>query len=310
MSACPATHRRPTKTFTFKRIYVTVTPNGTAVIEWRLDRCFLFPGDLLRFYVETAPSGGEWIRLNPGDPVVNSCVYVDTGKVPGTYNKNSCGSMGNQWFYRVVANDGETDFFSQPESMYGVLSRHDWLIARDVVRKEYLALRKFHGTLGYLLKRREYGAPCSNEACLDWDTEQPQVSNCPLCYGTGFLRGYYDGIPFWIDFSAAESSKDVVQPFGTVDPMVRAGRCVAYPLLDTYDLWIDADKNLRFLVRKLRPAVEVRARALVYVGEFHQLPHGRIEYTVPVDQPPLPSSSEDPAPAQGGWTDHISHIEW
>jgi len=311
VSACSPTQRNPQKTFTFSRVYVTVTPNDTRVIEWRLNPCFLFPGDILRFYVETAPSGGEWTRLNPGDPVENSCVYVDAGKVPGTYNKNSCGSMGNQWFYRVVANDGTTDFYSQPESMYGVLSRHDWLLAREVVRKEYLALRKFHGTLGYLLKRREYGAVCTNPACRDWDTEQPTISNCPLCFGTGFLRGYYDAIPFWVDFSAAETAKDVVQPFGTMDPTVRAGRCVAYPLLDTYDLWVDADKNLRFVIRKLKTAVELRGRCLVYVAEFNALPHGRTEYQVPLDQPPLPSSSSaDPVPAQGGWREGISYIEW
>lgn len=303
MSACPATERRPEKVFTFSRVYVTVTPNGTKLIEWRLSRCFLFPGDILRFYVEVAPSGGEWTRLNPGDPVENSCTYIDTGQY-------DC-AMGNQWFYRVVANDGVTDFHSQPESMYGVWNRHDWLIARDVVRKEYLVLRKFTGTLGYLLKRREYGTPCTNPACLDWDTELPKISNCPLCFGTGFLRGYYDAIPFWIDFSSAESAKDVVQPFGTMDPTTRAGRCVAYPLLDTYDVWVDADKNLRYVIRKLKTAVEIRSRCLVYTGEFNELPHGRIEYNVPLDQPPLPgSSSEAPAPAQGGWREGINYIEW
>ena len=304
MSDCPAIEKKPTKTFTFKRVYVTVTPNGTKLVEWRLDRCFLFPGDILRFYVEVAPSGGEWTRLNPGDPITNECVYVDDGQY-------DCG-MGNQWAYRVVANDGARDYHSMPEPMYGVWNRHDWLIARDVVRKEYLALRKFTGTLGYLLKRREYGVACTNPACLDWDTELPKISDCPLCFGTGFLRGYYDAIPYWVDFSSAESAKDVMQPFGTVNPTIRAARCVAYPLLDEYDVWVDADKNLRYVIRKLKDAVALRSKTMVYTGEFHALPHGRPEYRVPLDQAPIPSSDEPDGvvPAQGGWREGINHVEW
>ena len=312
MPDCPAIEKLPTKTFTFKRVYVTVTPNGTTLVEWRLDRCFLFLGDILRFYVETAPSGGEWTRLNPGDPIVNQCVYVETAKVAGSYNTNSCGAMGNGWFYRVVANDGVRDYHSMPEALYGVWNRHDWRIARDVVRKEYLALRKFTGTLGYLLKRREYGVPCTEECCRDWDTGLVKVSTCPLCFGTGFLRGYYDAIPYWVDFSSAESSKDVVQPFGTMAPEVRAVRCVAYPLLDEYDVWVDADKNLRYVVRKLKDAVALRSKPMVYTGEFHALPHGRPEYQIPLDQAPIPSSDEPDGvpPTQGGWREGISHIEW
>lgn len=292
---------KPARTYTFKRVRVYVTSNDTKVIEWRLDPCFLLPGDTIMFYVETARSGGEWTRLNPDDPITNDCVYVDTTQGRCNYD--------NDIYYRIALFDGVKDLFSQPEPIMGVWNHHDWLIARDIVRREYLRLRKFVGAAGWLLKRRSYGVKCPR--CLDFDTQQPSVTNCALCFGTGYERGYFDGIPFWVDFSVVESGKDVQMPIGTTDNTIRAARCVAYPMLDTYDMWVDGDKNKRYIIRKLKTVAEVRARPLVYTAEFHEIPGGRVEYDVPIDQPvPVtPGSSETP-PTKGGWTEGIGYIQW
>ena len=299
MSDCAT--MRPARTYTFKRVRVYVTSNDTKVIEWRLDPCFPVAGTNLLFFVEIARSGGEWTRLNPNDPVRDSCVYVDDSWGRCNYD--------NDIYYRVILSDGVQEYASAPEPIMGVWNRHDWLIARDIVRREYLRLRKFVGVAGWLLKRRNYGVKCPR--CLDYDTQQPSATNCALCFGTGFERGYFNGIPLWVDFSVVEKAKDVAMPLGTVDNVIRPGRCVAYPMVDEYDLWVDGDKNKRYLVRKLKTVAEVRAQPLVYVGEWHEIPGGRVEYDVPIDQPPpVPPGSSETPPTQGGWTEGISYIKW
>ena len=87
---------------------------------------------------------------------------------------------------------------------------------------------------------------------------------------------------------------------------------MCWPGVKTYDLWVDADKNTRYVARKVRKNVALRSQPLVLIVEFHELAHGRSEYTVPIDQPaPVPpGSSSEAAPEQGGWREGISHIEW
>lgn len=304
MSDCINT--KPATTFTFKKVEVYVTPQGNAIIQWWLDRCFPMASAMPVFYVEIARAGGEWERLNPNDAVVNTCVYVDR-------NKYRCGK-DSDIFYRVVAFDGVNEFFSAPEATLGVWNRHDLLIVRDVVRKEYLVLKQYNGAGGYLLKRRNYGVPCPNPNCLDHDLEVPTSGSCPVCFGTGFQNGYYNALTFYIDLGAFASSKDVTIPIGTLDPQTRLGRCVAYPRVDEYDIWVDADKNKRYVIREVERLVELKGKPLVYKLKLNELAASSPEYKVPLEQdvpvPPGQSSSSPDLPTQGGWRQGISYVQW
>lgn len=291
---------KPARIFTFDRIFVTAAPNGAKVIEWRLNRCFPIPVGVPEFYVEFARSAGEWERLNPDMPEVNSCVYVDPVK-------RRCG-YDNNVFYRVVMDINGVEYNSKPEPTLGVWNRHDWLHAREVVRKEYLRLKKYVGTAGYLLRKREHGAPCTD--CRDFDTEESVSTKCPNCYGTGIIGGYYDGIPYYMDLSGTSSQRDVQSPFGEIDNRRRSARGVAYPMVTTYDLWIDGDKNKRYVIRQVETSVEIKGRPLVYNFELRELPANAIEYDVPLEQDLSEEIGIAPTdPESAGWRRDIDFIE-
>ena len=297
---------KPARTFTFKQVEVFITPASETIIQWWLDRCFPMNSAQPVFYIEVARAGGEWSRLNPDEPVTNYCVYVDRVKY-------RCGK-DNDIFYRVIASDGVNEFASTPEATLGVWNRHDLLIARDVVRKEYLLLKQYNGTLGYLLKRRNYGVPCSNPNCLDPDLLIPVSDSCPECFGTGFQNGYFNALAYYIDLGAFASSKDVAIPIGTIDSRTRLGRCVAYPRVDEYDIWVDGDKNKRYVIREVERLVEIKGKPLVYKLKLNELSVSAAEYRIPLDQPvPVPvgeSSGSPELPTQGGWQQGISYVEW
>lgn len=264
------------KTFAFElgEVWATVTPLGHTIIEWRLNKDYRFEGTSLVFYIEYAYAVDGWTRLNPDEPVVNECIYVDT-------NQYRC-AVSNDVYYRVVAYDGIREYNSRPISTLGVLTERDWLIVRDVVRKEYLRLKKYVGTFGYLLKRREHGIPC--HVCLEYDVEEVVDSRCPVCYGTGIIGGYYNALPYWVDQSGTTTRKDVKQPLGMVDNKVRVTRTVAYPRLDTYDMWVDGDKNKRYKFREVSSEVELKGTPIVYISKMHEIPAANIEYEVPLEQ--------------------------
>ena len=48
---------------------------------------------------------------------------------------------------------------SQPVRANGLLPRKDWLVAREIIRKEYLQ-QKYDGTQGFLLVRKKFGRAC------------------------------------------------------------------------------------------------------------------------------------------------------
>jgi len=292
----------PPKVFAFDNsdLWVTVTPLNHKLVEWKLNRNFEFAGSSLVFYVEFARATDGWERLNPDDPVINECFYVDTAPY-------RC-ALYNDVYYRVVAYDGIREYNSRPISTMGVLNKEDWLIVRDVIRKEYLRLKKYIGTPGYLMKRRNHGIKCP--VCLEYDTGEVVNGSCPICYGTGVIGGYYNAVLYYLDQTGAVSRKDVQSPLGTVDNKSKTVRSVAYPRLDTYDLWVDGNKNKRYLFRQVSEEVALKGMPLIYVSRMHELPASSIEYQVPLEQDlSIYREPGDPVLTEAGWRTGITFTE-
>ena len=290
---------KPAKIFTFSRVEAYVTPSDETVVEWELNPMFEFLGDREPvFYIEWSRAGGEWSRINTDFAICNACLYLDE-------DKRRCGYKSDI-FYRVVAFDGDREYTSKPANTLGDIPLRDQRLARDIIRKEYLRMVKTSaGSLGHLLKKRWCGKKCTS--CVDYDIDEPVSSACSTCYGTGIQKGYYDAIPFWVDLSGGGSNLDVKENFSLEDSQRYTGRCVAYPRLDTYDIWVHGSSNKRFVIRSIQVAASVRFVPLVYYPtEFSLLPRTDIAYTIPLTQ-----SSDDIEPGKAdpssGWRQGISY---
>ena len=283
----------------FHRVTVIVTPSNDKLIEWRLHDKFRYRTSCPLIYIEVARTGGEWCRLNPNEPLQDTCMYID----PTHYRLNK----KNDISYRVVLQDGAREVVSHPEPIMGCWSKEDILIARDIVRKEYLRMR-YVASDGFLLKVREYGEPCPS--CLDFDTETPVKSQCPDCFGTGIEKGYYNAVEFPMDLSGTTSTADVQLPIGFVDNKQRLARCVAFPRLDTYDIWVDAKRNKRYVIRKVTNAAEIRGKPLIYQAQLDELDASSIVFCVPLEQYTSSSSTSsgccDGPVKDGGWRTGIT----
>lgn len=283
--------------FAFRTVTVFVNTDSQVLIEWKLDPRYKLTGPNMDFYIEVSPDGGaEWTRLNAGAPEQNVCSYVD--------EISRCG-MKNSTFYRVILDDGTEEHASKPQHTLGVLNRHDWLLARDIIRKEYLRMRKtIAGSKGWLIKRREHGIKC--DTCLDEDTEQVVNSDCPRCFGTRYLRGYYNALPYYLDFSASQRNKQVTVDYGTTDERPIQARAVAYPRLDSYDIWVDEDTNIRYIVRNIEEIAKVRNIPLIYRAQLFAINPRSIEYSIPLEIPIEDYLTTPPPETTGGWTEGIA----
>ena len=87
------------------------------------------------------------------------------------------------------------------------------------------------GTTGFLLKRKISGEKCRR--CIDFGTGESKDANCPVCYGMGWVGGYYKAIPcFYINVQPSGSTnKRDLEVQGLVADTQIAGRAIADPLL-------------------------------------------------------------------------------
>lgn len=290
----------------FKRIQVVNQPLGGTLIAWELSEGFGAYGPF-NFYVDFGRSGtNEWETLNE-QPVVNDCVYMDV-----------CQRYFDQladFYYRVrLTLPNEIDpqtgtckvYQSQPQQANGVWSKRDWLLAREIARKEYLLQRKRTNmtAVGHILKRMRYGTPCND--CKDHDTGEVINAECPVCYGTGFIGGYFPAHKFTVTMDGNWTRDFKRDPqISLRNDVIRKGRAVSYPYPDTRDVFVRKDTGERFFLHETTSIAEVGGIPVVVSVGLRLAPTTDIIYTVPLigfkSSSSVSSSSGGPAcgPATG-----------
>ena len=170
-----------------------------------------------------------------------------------------------------------------------------------------LRFTRFHVVLGklrrephrqrHLLKRRRWGQV--SPTTTDWDTGEVQFTNSEVDFGTGFIGGYFPPVDFTV------SLIDDNWPRGfKIDPslavrnqVVRLGRAVAYPYVDTFDVYVRRDTGERWHVQKVNTVGEVGGVPVVVLLQLGLAPVTDIIYKVPLERgsSSSPSSSSPSA---------------
>jgi len=283
---------------TFHHIDVLTTPDNQKVIHWVLNKNFTVPiGYEAYFYVDWARSGGPWTCLNSTSPITGDCFYVDNNR----YNYN----MEKNLYYRIrllekllpaagssssSSNSEESEdsgdwvtYVSIPQQALGVTQKENYLVMKEIVRLEYLNLKKKGGIHGFLLKRKEWGDKCPT--CTGFDMEEVINSSCPDCFGTGILGGYYPGIDYWISISTNNRDRNINEGgIGTMNPQTRLARGVAYPWVDSGDIWVDSQTNERYIIRKIKHEAEIEGKVIIYSLQLNLLPNTDISMDIPVEE--------------------------
>lgn len=260
-------------------IKVTINPDGEKVIQWYLTPNYKYTTPI-NFYIEWARSGGDWVPLM--GPLSNLCTYTD----PNKYNWNKDRDL----YYRVKFTDASGEHISAPaRAGDGFLNRHDYLLYRDMLRKECLLLSKFTGMSGELMRRKHWGTPCP--VCLDHDTGEVTNGRCPQCLGTRFVGGYYSAIKWPVSEVTLPKTKKTNDTGGkgTMDDKSRIVRSLAIPMPDSFDIWTHYGNNDRYVIDSVDPVASFKGIIVAVNLSLKKLPYTDIVYEAPVDT----SSQED-----------------
>lgn len=156
-------------------------------------------------------------------------------------------TVGNRYVYRVLyrhAPTAEEDVWQISPVSPQYKQNHPDIMASEIIRRETLYLDRARAALCGLLLKRTYGDRCT--AC--WDSVRREAGNahCPVCYGTGWVGGYWGPYFRRVSFSLTKAQEKVVNfkremydedPFQgwlTNTPLIRPGDILITPFNKRY----------------------------------------------------------------------------
>jgi len=264
-----------------RRVNVDFVTSGNSRITWEVDRAFGERGPY-RYQLQCSQSGGanatDWIDVGP--PVQDAVYLIDP--------ERRLWGVSSTLHYRIILNTADGHAYTSPSAnVYGMLNKEQWLIVREVYRKESLMLRRFTGVKGYLLKAKRYGTPCT---CVDPVSYEIENSSCPDCYGTGILGGYETPIPYSLVDTGNESFKERVaynENLGTIGDAVNIkGRALAFLPLVHRDAWIAEGSDRRYYIHRVAAISARLGVPIVYDVELRFAARSDVLYTLPIIRPP------------------------
>lgn len=265
--------------FPFRRVSVDHMVRGTTRVWWQLDRTFNQPGPYV-FQLQLGKTGlrdaADWVNIGP--PVVNGYAAYDPAWREAGYDLLD--------HYRVVLTTPTDVYVSQAANCYGDLPERDWVLAREIIRKEQLRF-KYVAVPGYLLKPFRFGKPCRR--CRDELTQEVLDSDCPVCNGTGFEVGYHPPLALqcW-DLSPQSIQENVdaqVKGATRENPYVTA-RVIGFPAINKGDIWVNGSSDERWLVETIQVAAAMRNVPIVYQIKMGLIPLSNTAYAIEIGGEP------------------------
>lgn len=221
------------------------------IFRWELNDAFSAPAPFT-FTVQMAPTpSGPWESIS--DQLVDTYYWADERKPVGkTAARN----------YRVVMVDGAgVGHASQPVMPFGDLSLREFLIAREILRKEELNASRMAGTRGQVWISAEYGSRCPK--CLDPVTGNVRDSHCRKCHGTGFYPSHYGPFDMWLSFSQSQHGMAHDEAGGTKDDKSFSVRAIGTPRLKKNDVLRDVASGKMYYIQGVANVTEMRRIPIV-----------------------------------------------
>lgn len=290
----------------FFEIVVKNSPLGGSMITWGLKRGFNdpLPYQFQVYWAET-PMGPFTAVDHPA--LINTYWAVDPTQ--------RLFAMDIESYYAIRLTTPNGEYWSFASSANANWSKKDWLIGREICRKEFLLFRKYTGWQGFLLKRKIWGATCPR--CGDFDTQEPSDGHCLVCYGTGKDGGYWSPFPTFTysigggptHFKQADDNTSLSENI-----VMQNMRMLGYPHLATNDVFIHYGSGRRYFVRPVKMECEIKGIPIVYMCELRQAPFTDVIYKYPyqpvpepVPEPPAPPESESEPIVPAG---ELFKIQW
>lgn len=297
--------------------YINVLRPNTVQLQWTLidpeiDRL----AGSTYVVARSGSSEGEWSTVVSG---LDAVIYRDVlGNGPGDLEEINHLSLQREMWYRVTLrlSDG-TEYHSEPFNTdgYGVTSYPEYdgigvspqdaqtlplspttpfqanpefrrrlvLIQRSVKRNAHIALQHFTGVSVWVLKRKHFGERCS--ACYNSLLRTVVFENCSVCYGTGFVGGYYAPVEALAKITEAPPQQRF-SGTGNAELVMGQIEMADFPRIEQDDIVVEKNNRHRWVVRDSVREANLRRTPVTQHYRCSALPAKDPAFSVPVDEDP------------------------
>ena len=249
----------------------TELPNYSigSVFTWEVSGSLQDPAPWT-FQVELAEGpGGPWSPISPVLPFTS----IWTEKEHRRAGKDQV------FFYRLTLTTPKAVYHSEVSTPYGDLGRREYLLARDIMRREVLHAKTLMGVQADLWMVSTWGPKCT--VCLDPITGMITNTDCPQCFGTGHAVPYNGPYRFWITMCPTKRVTEMAADgTGLRQPVNEEIRAIGALMMKKNDLIVTLDDARHYYVDDTESIVELRTIPVVQRGTVREAPFTDIAYRI------------------------------
>lgn len=240
-----------------------ISPNylGGFLYSWEISGGFDDPGPWTFVVQRGHTSEGPWETISP--ELENVVAWMDEGG-KDLYGKSDV------LHFRAVLSTPRGRYFSHPMHPYGDLPRREYLLAREIMRREALRARILAGVECDVYVRSTFGPKCTH--CIDPVTGDVRDSHCRHCMGTGRDPAYFGPHRMMLSFSTDSSHAKRNSNDGTHETRAFEAIAIGNPVLKKGDVVIDRAQDKRYVVGVASVVSEVRRVACLQRLGFDEAP--------------------------------------
>ncbi len=267
----------------FKRVIVDYLIAGNTRITWEFDSHFT---DISPYVFQLQSSNAAGVNNEADDWVNVGTTHTDVIQLIDTYSATAIRTQHgktNMLAYRIRLSTPSGLYYSEPAQPMGKFDKFDWVMAREIIRKEFLRFRLNAGIRGFFLKAKRFGEVCD---CVDPLTGEVTDSNCTTCYGTGLVTGFFEPIDsFFVDVTPSEAREHRdLKMKGTEKTEITSGRMIAVPGIIQGDAFVADGSDDRFYVHTVKELANWRNVSLVVSVELRLAPFTDVIYKIEVPE--------------------------
>ena len=179
--------------------------------------------------------------------------------------------------YRVRLETASDVYTSHPVGPWLDIKRRDYLLIKDVMRREVLHARTLGGTTSALWVKNIFGPRCT--VCLDPVTNSVRNSKCPVCMGTGFAPPYHGPYQMWTSFSVSNAQLEFTEDgSGTNQDKPLSVRMIGSVGIRKGDVVVDSANDKHYMVMSSQDLAELRRIPVVQDLAVSEMPTTDIAY--------------------------------
>lgn len=248
-----------------------ISPNyvGGFLYCWEMAGGFNDPAPwVFRVQMGQSPRG-PWKAISPD--LVNVIAWHDEG------GKHLVGKSDTLYF-RLALKTSAGMYFSGPVQPYGDLPRREFLLAREIMRREALRARVLSGVECDVYISSTFGPRCPR--CTDPITGDVRDTHCRMCYGTGRYPAYFGPHRMMLSFSPDISHHKESANDGTHETRTFEALAIGSPVLKKGDVVIDIRQDKRYVIGSASMVAEIRRVACLQRLGFDESPLSDVIYRI------------------------------